>query len=149
MTNITTGARRVETFAGMFAHQASGLYLTLNRAYDPFSGRWLSRDPIGEAGGINLYGYVRQDPINKIDPMGLDLTPPNGPNSPPPPAPGGGGSSCGNGDEQDAGLLRNIGIASKIFHLIMNPLPPVYIAPPIIYPSPPPPAQTTGQGPAQ
>jgi RHS repeat-associated protein len=34
----------------MFLHQPSGLYLTLFRAYDPYSGRWLSRDPAGEQG---------------------------------------------------------------------------------------------------
>lgn len=75
MTNITTGARRCETYAGMFLHQPTSsippIYLTMNRAYDPYSGRWLSRDPAQEIGGINLYGYVSQDPINLIDPMGL------------------------------------------------------------------------------
>jgi len=56
----------------MFIHQASGLYLTLHRAYDPFSGRWLSRDPAGEfIGGINLYGYVDENPIYRRDRFGL------------------------------------------------------------------------------
>ena len=32
---------------------------------------WLSRDPIGEEGGLNLYGYVENDPINGTDPLGL------------------------------------------------------------------------------
>jgi RHS repeat-associated protein len=54
----------------MFIHSQSGLYLTLNRAYDPYSGRWLSRDPIGESGGINLYGYAGQEPVNRTDPSG-------------------------------------------------------------------------------
>jgi uncharacterized protein RhaS with RHS repeats len=32
---------------------------------------WLSRDPIEEQGGVNLYGYVENDPINWVDPFGL------------------------------------------------------------------------------
>ena len=39
--------------------------------YDSEQGRWLSRDPIGEDGGLNLYGYVGNDPANWIDPLGL------------------------------------------------------------------------------
>lgn len=39
--------------------------------YDSEQGRWLSRDPIGEDGGLNLYGYVENDPANWIDPLGL------------------------------------------------------------------------------
>lgn len=41
------------------------------RAYDPHTGRWLSRDPIGEKGGVNLYGFVANSPLNKIDSLGL------------------------------------------------------------------------------
>ena len=33
---------------------------------------WLSRDPISEAGGIDLYNYVANNPVNLIDPDGLD-----------------------------------------------------------------------------
>jgi uncharacterized protein RhaS with RHS repeats len=38
---------------------------------DPTVGRWISRDPIGETGGINLYGYVGNNPISLWDPLGL------------------------------------------------------------------------------
>lgn len=45
--------------------------LTLFRAYDPELRRWLSAGPIGEAGGMNLYAYVGNDPINLYDLLGL------------------------------------------------------------------------------
>jgi RHS repeat-associated protein len=54
-------------FTGLYRHQASGLSFTLYRAYDANLGRWLSRDPIGEAGGLNLYGYVGNNPVNFAD----------------------------------------------------------------------------------
>ena len=50
----------------------SELVLTHYRAYDPQLGRWLSADPLGEAGGLNLYGYVGNDPTNYWDPLGLE-----------------------------------------------------------------------------
>jgi uncharacterized protein RhaS with RHS repeats len=43
----------------------------MHRAYDPTHARWLNRDPIGEAGGVNLYGYVGGDPTTLTDPSGL------------------------------------------------------------------------------
>jgi RHS repeat-associated protein len=42
------------------------------RWYDPVTGRWPSRDPIEEEGGINLYGFVGNNGINRIDLLGLD-----------------------------------------------------------------------------
>jgi uncharacterized protein RhaS with RHS repeats len=41
------------------------------RYYDPVTGRWPSRDPIGERGGLNLYGFVGNDGVNQWDLLGL------------------------------------------------------------------------------
>jgi RHS repeat-associated protein len=66
--------------AADFAHRFStkpvdsvtGLLYYGYRWYDPVTGRWPSRDPIGERGGINLYAFVRNNGINWIDYLGLD-----------------------------------------------------------------------------
>jgi RHS repeat-associated protein len=42
-----------------------------HRFYDPTTGRYISADPIGLGGGINLYGYAHQNPVNWADPDGL------------------------------------------------------------------------------
>jgi len=39
------------------------------RDYDSETGRWTTQDPIRFEGGLNLYGYVGEDPINWIDPV--------------------------------------------------------------------------------
>ncbi len=59
-------------FSSMPRHANSGLSLYAFRAYDPSLQRWTQRDPIGEMGGINLYGFVGNDPANQVDPFGLD-----------------------------------------------------------------------------
>lgn len=40
------------------------------RLYDPMAGRWISRDPIAEKGGMNLYGSFMNDPVSNIDNLG-------------------------------------------------------------------------------
>lgn len=49
----------------------SGLLYMRARHYDAKLGRFLSRDPIGISGGLNLYSYVRSNPVNRVDPSGL------------------------------------------------------------------------------
>jgi RHS repeat-associated protein len=49
----------------------SGLYYYGYRWYAPNLQRWVNRDPIGEWGGINLYGFVGNAPIDDFDPKGL------------------------------------------------------------------------------
>jgi uncharacterized protein RhaS with RHS repeats len=42
-----------------------------NRYYDTSTGRFLNRDPIRYSGGINVYAYAGNDPIDEGDPSGL------------------------------------------------------------------------------
>ncbi|MGI6494691.1 MAG: RHS repeat domain-containing protein [Kiritimatiellia bacterium] len=48
-----------------------GLYYYGYRFYAPELMRWLNRDPIGEDGGVNFYGFVGNSPLSKVDPFGL------------------------------------------------------------------------------
>ena len=63
-------------FAGGLQDSDTGLVRFGYRDYDPETGRWTARDPIGFAGGdTNLYGYVLGDPVNFYDPDGLFALP--------------------------------------------------------------------------
>ena len=57
---------------GNYTDLETGLVLMTYRFYDPVSCRFLTRDPMGYNGGINLYAYCRNNPINCFDPLGLD-----------------------------------------------------------------------------
>jgi RHS repeat-associated protein len=77
-TTVATGSK-----ANDFSHRFStkpidvttGLYYYGYRFYDPENGRWPSRDPIEEEGGINLYGFVGNMSINECDYLGTSLAP--------------------------------------------------------------------------
>ena len=57
-------------FSSKYEDAETGYVYVNRRFYDPVMGRWLNRDPIGESGGLNLYGFVGNDPVNEIDPVG-------------------------------------------------------------------------------
>jgi RHS repeat-associated protein len=71
-------------FAGEWGYQTewaasyepgTGLQYLQNRYYDPAVGRFISQDPIGFLQGTNLFRYVDDDPVNGIDPLGLQQLP--------------------------------------------------------------------------
>jgi RHS repeat-associated protein len=58
-------------FATRYHDGETGLVMFPRRPYSPGLGRFLSRDPIGTRGGLNEYGFVNNDAVNKWDPLGL------------------------------------------------------------------------------
>src|SRR6266536_2397998 len=62
-TRYTYNGREIDSDVGLIYYRA--------RWYDPQQGRFISEDPIGFRGGINFYGFVENNPVNYIDPLGL------------------------------------------------------------------------------
>jgi RHS repeat-associated protein len=58
-------------FSTKYTDAESGLLYYGYRYYHPSTARWLSRDPFGEQGGVNVYGFVRNSPVAEIDLLGL------------------------------------------------------------------------------
>jgi len=59
---------------GQYYDQETGLHYNYFRYYNPQTGRYVTTDPIGLAGGINLFAYVQNNPINIVDAFGLEWT---------------------------------------------------------------------------
>ena len=60
-------------FSSKYLDAETGFYYYGYRYYDPAMGRWLSRDPIGEQGGVNLYVIVQNDTLGQWDYLGMCL----------------------------------------------------------------------------
>ena len=70
MVNTDTSNQFSYRFSTKPRDVETGLYYYGYRYYDPVTGRWISRDPIQERGGVNLYGFVRNDGIDRWDILG-------------------------------------------------------------------------------
>jgi RHS repeat-associated protein len=80
-------------FAGGLYDKDTGLVRFGARDYDASVGRWTTKDPIRFAGGVNLYGYVVNDPVNEVDSAGMAPGPAG--TVPDPSGGGGSGAICG------------------------------------------------------
>lgn len=65
-------------YPGQYFDVETGLFYNVFRDYDPQTGRYVESDPIGLAGGVDTYSYVRDSPVNSSDPTGLDPSLPPG-----------------------------------------------------------------------
>jgi RHS repeat-associated protein len=61
-------------FSTKYTDSETGLLYYGLRYYNPSTGRWPSRDPIEEAGGVNLYGFLNNAPVSGVDYLGLKLS---------------------------------------------------------------------------
>lgn len=69
--NPQSGNLGIFGYTGQAWQPTMGIWYYKARDYDPELGRFLQTDPIGYQGGLNLYAYVGNDPVNWIDPLGL------------------------------------------------------------------------------
>ncbi len=103
-TPADTGAVLRVRWAGREYDQETGLFYMRARYYDPRLGRFLSEDPAGVLGGVNLYAYSGGDPVNRSDPSGLGM------------------DDCGDGMITQEITLPESGV--KITICIPKPVPP-------------------------
>ena len=65
-------------FTGHTWDAETALYYAPYRYYSPAATRWLTRDPLGMVDGLNVYGYVGENPVTRIDRTGLSALPRDG-----------------------------------------------------------------------
>ncbi|MDO8586316.1 MAG: cysteine peptidase family C39 domain-containing protein [Armatimonadota bacterium] len=70
LSTASATARGYEAAHGYWADQNVGLLMLGARWYDPRAGLFVSKDPIGYRGGLNLYVYAHTNPISNVDPSG-------------------------------------------------------------------------------
>ena len=112
--------------AGYYTDSETGLVLCTHRYFDPSTGRWLTRDPMGYGGGVNLYGYVGNDPANEDDPDGTQLGPIIEDGAP-----------ILSQEAQAAAAAAAAALAGVLKYIRDHPLPPIYGNPPWSNPLPP------------
>jgi RHS repeat-associated protein len=64
------GEGSIRILPGQYFDAETGLFYNYYRDYDPQTARYVESDPIGLAGGLNTYGYARQNPLRHVDPTG-------------------------------------------------------------------------------
>jgi RHS repeat-associated protein len=58
-------------YATKYYDAETGLYYFGHRYYDPATAQWMNREPLGESESLNLYSYCHNDPVNRVDRLGL------------------------------------------------------------------------------
>ena len=69
---LSKRGRCIAILPGQYYDAETGLHYNWHRYYDPETGRYLTPDPIGLAGGINPFLYAEANPVSYIDPEGLN-----------------------------------------------------------------------------
>jgi RHS repeat-associated protein len=95
-------------YAGAWWDAWLEVYHVRHRVLDPKEGRWLQRDPIGYAGGSNLYAYVGNQPGRYVDPLGLRWLAAGGGGAGQPAGDGGATELCPEGEEEEEGWLDRV-----------------------------------------